>query len=90
MDGLAGNKDHNKGEEEVRTGHNIKVRDVSERDKVKVRVSSGSEVKVRITNEVKVTGCGQGQQAGQRQPTMVWRVPSSCGSAGGARRRLFK
>lgn len=56
MDGLAGSKDHIKGEEEVRTEHNIKVKDVSERDKVKVRVSSGNEVKVRITNEVKVSG----------------------------------
>ena len=56
MGGLAGSKDHIKGEEKVRTGHNIKVKDVSERDKVKVRVSSGNEVKVRITNEVKVTG----------------------------------
>ena len=36
--------------------HQVKVKDVSERDKVKVRVSSGNEVKVSITNEVKVTG----------------------------------
>lgn len=48
MGGLAGSKDHIKGEE--------KVKDVSERDKLKVRVSSGNEVKVSITNEVKVTG----------------------------------
>ena len=56
MGGLAGSKDHIKGEEKVRTGHNIKVKDVIERLKVKVRVSSGNEVKVIITIDVKVTG----------------------------------
>lgn len=38
------------------TSRRRKVKDVSERDKLKVRVSSGNEVKVSITNEVKVTG----------------------------------